>query len=451
MILIDGVKYSCLSCIRGHRSTSCTHHQERPLAKVNGKGRPTQDASLNSDHRVVVFAEVVSSDPDSPNVVNVTKYSAKKLLDVRTNQVIGDYVEALSPQKARPLISGDSFINTSCGCSLTGRVQKSCGCNSRNVNKKKILQKYLEKKAKKVRPTPVATPAPSMPDFDPSMLSDMLQMVEHPCSCDDSCMCPGCQVHNIPLEPLSFDMGGQWDANHSASAGASFAQPDPMAMTASMGSLGMGNVPVNGVSGGGVPLNGAVNGVPNSGAGSGVPINSVNGVTNGTPYANGNGYHGSNGFDYSGNYPPLTPAPSHNSFHRPYDNGYATPSTRADAYPALSNRQFGVDYPSTFDSLTEPTSETASTPPCSCPPDSCDCTNCETHGNINGFKLDDLFGMAGPSTSIDALYMQIPAALSENIKTCQSQSSCCKTEPKPEPTGCCSKPPPKKSCCSRKS
>ena len=28
---------------------------------------------------------------------------------------------------------------------------------------------------------------------------------------------------------------------------------------------------------------------------------------------------------------------------------------------------------------------------CSCPPNECDCTNCETHGILNGFRLDDYF------------------------------------------------------------
>lgn len=28
---------------------------------------------------------------------------------------------------------------------------------------------------------------------------------------------------------------------------------------------------------------------------------------------------------------------------------------------------------------------------CSCPPNACDCTNCETHGILNGFRLDDYF------------------------------------------------------------
>ncbi|CEP60828.1 Mac1p LALA0_S02e00540g [Lachancea lanzarotensis] len=40
MIIYDGEKYSCVSCIRGHRSTTCKH-SNRMLVKVRTKGRPS--------------------------------------------------------------------------------------------------------------------------------------------------------------------------------------------------------------------------------------------------------------------------------------------------------------------------------------------------------------------------------------------------------------------------
>ncbi|CDH55116.1 predicted protein [Lichtheimia corymbifera JMRC:FSU:9682] len=39
MIVINGTKYSCKSCIRGHRSSRC-HHTDRLLVQVRKKGRP---------------------------------------------------------------------------------------------------------------------------------------------------------------------------------------------------------------------------------------------------------------------------------------------------------------------------------------------------------------------------------------------------------------------------
>lgn len=40
MIIIDGIKYACESCIRGHRATKCTH-SDRKLVPVKKQGRPS--------------------------------------------------------------------------------------------------------------------------------------------------------------------------------------------------------------------------------------------------------------------------------------------------------------------------------------------------------------------------------------------------------------------------
>ncbi|ORX90766.1 copper-fist-domain-containing protein [Basidiobolus meristosporus CBS 931.73] len=39
MVLINGIKYACETCIRGHRSSSCSHLQ-RQLFEIKRKGRP---------------------------------------------------------------------------------------------------------------------------------------------------------------------------------------------------------------------------------------------------------------------------------------------------------------------------------------------------------------------------------------------------------------------------
>lgn len=40
MVLIDGVKYACQRCVRGHRVTTCTH-TDQPLTMIKPKGRPS--------------------------------------------------------------------------------------------------------------------------------------------------------------------------------------------------------------------------------------------------------------------------------------------------------------------------------------------------------------------------------------------------------------------------
>ncbi|RDW29285.1 product required for copper resistance [Yarrowia lipolytica] len=39
MVVIEGIKYACERCIRGHRVSSCTHTQQ-PLIRIKPKGRP---------------------------------------------------------------------------------------------------------------------------------------------------------------------------------------------------------------------------------------------------------------------------------------------------------------------------------------------------------------------------------------------------------------------------
>ncbi|ODQ77996.1 hypothetical protein BABINDRAFT_91184 [Babjeviella inositovora NRRL Y-12698] len=57
MILIEGEKYACVQCIRGHRSSTCKH-TKRPLVQVRSRGRPMQ--SIN--YRFAVLAEDINKE-----------------------------------------------------------------------------------------------------------------------------------------------------------------------------------------------------------------------------------------------------------------------------------------------------------------------------------------------------------------------------------------------------
>ncbi|KAG5357572.1 Metal-binding activator 1 [Yarrowia sp. C11] len=56
MILVQGEKYACLNCIRGHRSSTCDH-TNRPLVQVRRRGRPNHACQ----HRLAVIAEPTCS------------------------------------------------------------------------------------------------------------------------------------------------------------------------------------------------------------------------------------------------------------------------------------------------------------------------------------------------------------------------------------------------------
>ncbi|KAL4991903.1 copper fist DNA binding domain-containing protein [Aspergillus falconensis] len=44
-MLIDGEKWACEACVRGHRTSTCKHH-DRPLIHINRKGRPFATCSI---------------------------------------------------------------------------------------------------------------------------------------------------------------------------------------------------------------------------------------------------------------------------------------------------------------------------------------------------------------------------------------------------------------------
>ncbi|KAK6455405.1 copper resistance protein [Scheffersomyces xylosifermentans] len=50
MVLINGVKYACERCIRGHRVTTCTH-TDQPLTMIKPKGRPASQCQHCRENR----------------------------------------------------------------------------------------------------------------------------------------------------------------------------------------------------------------------------------------------------------------------------------------------------------------------------------------------------------------------------------------------------------------
>ncbi|SCZ99811.1 BZ3501_MvSof-1269-A2-R1_Chr12-2g03508 [Microbotryum saponariae] len=51
-MIIDGIKFTCETCLRGHRSANCPEaHGDRPLTEVKKKGRPKTQCSICQRHR----------------------------------------------------------------------------------------------------------------------------------------------------------------------------------------------------------------------------------------------------------------------------------------------------------------------------------------------------------------------------------------------------------------
>lgn len=153
MILIDGVKYSCLECIRGHRSTLCRHHM-RALLQVRSKGRPNLDFPHgNKNYRIAVFAQNLELEEDalSPgckgNPVVILKASDKHVIDLSNGQILGPYIEEDPNKPRQPVVKAESFVNTGLCCGgASARVRKSCECNQTKVLRLRILKTYLDKR-----------------------------------------------------------------------------------------------------------------------------------------------------------------------------------------------------------------------------------------------------------------------------------------------------------------
>lgn len=83
MILVDGEKYACEQCIRGHRSSTCKHIR-RPLVLVRSRGRPSTD----SFQRIAIFAEEIKDENEKKETKSKHESNsmhAKFVSDICTN------------------------------------------------------------------------------------------------------------------------------------------------------------------------------------------------------------------------------------------------------------------------------------------------------------------------------------------------------------------------------
>ncbi|KAK6458400.1 uncharacterized protein RJT20DRAFT_31395 [Scheffersomyces xylosifermentans] len=411
MILIDDVKYSCVECIRGHRSSSCRHHS-RPLLQVRSKGRPNVHANGNPNHRIAVFAEEISSDdqksnspsPESDlgptakckkNPVIILKASPKQVMDLQSGQIIGPYIESQvdSAAEARPpprTINSESFINISTCCATNGisKPNKSCGCCSnkskRNVNKSKILKTYIKSHLQKqnvqvqnnriktlqetsqvVGTLPYGNQFVLKSSYTPSVngnikheyndttvnngvdnskqIFDVVPVascsIPGSCCCDDSCSCEGCVVHgNSKPDDINKMIPNDFNLDY-------------------LNDLSQNNdISTNNLIFNTLPNNYPTYGIDTKSQLTSSTTDSINLVTS-------------------------------NAAATPFGNDYS--SVLQQVAPQIPS---GVQRTTLHSNESPNDTDSPSSTSCSCPPNACDCTNCETHGILNGYKLDELFG-----------------------------------------------------------
>ncbi|EGV62506.1 hypothetical protein CANTEDRAFT_114861 [Yamadazyma tenuis ATCC 10573] len=293
MIVKEEFKYSCIECIRGHRSSLCKH-SERPLLQVRSKGRPT--ISNNPNYRIAIFAKHV--EPEG-KAIRIIQSSIEYIIDITTRDIIGPYTEESQIKVTQHEVNSDSFIVATSCCSNGLVRNRSCGCNHTN-NKSKILKKYLNKNKKKFKFID------NNHEAKQESLRDQLrrsvrasQSAVAPCFCGDDCQCESCAVHHG--ENYDFDIRSELDT--------------------AIREMGLGTSFVS---------------TPASTADSSVPALAVSDF---------------NLMTY--NYQPV----------QAQSSAVARASSPTDSSPVE----------------------------CRCPDNDCKCSNCETHGIINGIKLDDIF------------------------------------------------------------
>ena len=476
MILINDVKYSCLECIRGHRSSSCKHHT-RPLLQVRSKGRPGCYANGNPNHRVAVFAQEILATPDdssessspksgslSPATTGnstttssgstmastansekllpiiILKASSKQVIDLTSGQIVGPYDESQLKQyiaeKAppqQPVINDDSFIVTTSG--QLPKINKKnggggCACNKKKtVNKSKILESYIKKRLEKDQQqikhetsccsgknrnvngsrnenicssssnsgsnnsssccnnssnsnssnsntidthnnsyinqfSSIKTGPPSLRPVDqldsvPGILEPIFEMiplrgcsVPGTCCCDSNCSCQGCVVHGNKkgISPVpAFDTISDLDVSQFNS-----------------------NINDNDSENKNVVVDANYNG-----SGENLVFNIVPNMHTSVQ---------------------LAPPKPMNSFVAPVLHLQPTqsinfaPSEESGAvFTALAQPQLGFHEGTQPSSFLSSSSSDSPGNCCTCPPNQCECLNCETHGILNGYKLDEYF------------------------------------------------------------
>ncbi|RIB00984.1 copper fist DNA binding domain-containing protein [Gigaspora rosea] len=78
MVFVDGVKYACATCIKGHRSSSC-NHQDRQLIEIKRKGRPITQCDhcreLRKTHKIHVKCNCKEKAMNTSTALNDTSFS----------------------------------------------------------------------------------------------------------------------------------------------------------------------------------------------------------------------------------------------------------------------------------------------------------------------------------------------------------------------------------------
>ncbi|EJS42440.1 mac1p [Saccharomyces arboricola H-6] len=144
MIIFNGNKYACASCIRGHRSSTC-RHSHRMLIKVRTRGRPSPMAIRD--------AILVDSTSQSMEYENGPQVEGNCCSGMNQQPIL--FVRAFAVRKAR-MINGKLHILMEEGCTV--HEPKDISTFTGDGNKYITEMEFLRKHSPKVPATGTISP-----------------------------------------------------------------------------------------------------------------------------------------------------------------------------------------------------------------------------------------------------------------------------------------------------
>lgn len=221
MIIFNGEKYSCVSCIRGHRSSTCKH-SDRMLVKVRTRGRPApldirkvilvdKDSRVSGDH-----AKDCESPQSSQSCCGMNKQPILFLRAITTEKALlvnGDLKIMVTSESGTPDVSGSSSrskVDESCKFvsehdfllnHATG--SNSCCNSSSDEASTKYLDSATHEMKSEMNQSLSGDELMNSNDSNNHIYQDSIvelftqkgAYLSTTCSCNEHCQCENCLIH----------------------------------------------------------------------------------------------------------------------------------------------------------------------------------------------------------------------------------------------------------------